>query len=116
MFARILVQKDWAAFDAMRKSSHAQKAAIAKNHEVSEGLLSEFKKLKNDPDKHMKLNGYMLKQGYLPSTSDSGETLYLPLTGDTESDKLPSNPVAGHKVHIVLNHKTGHVDAVSRYK
>lgn len=115
MFAKLLVQKDWAAFDAMRKNPAAQKAAIAKNHDVAQGLLKKFNEVKNDPDKFKKLNAHMAEQGYLPDTADNGDMLYLPLTGDTESDKLPSNPVAGHKVHIVLNHKTGHVDAVSRY-
>lgn len=115
MFAKIMVQKDWAAFDAMRKNPQAQKVAIAKNHEVAQGLLAKSNELKNDSDRAVKLNAHMLTQGYLPDVADNGDTLYLPLTGDPKSDKLPSNPVAGHKVHIVLNHKTGHVDAVSRY-
>ena len=115
MFAKIMVQKDWAAFDAMRKNPESQKAAIAKNHDVAQGLLAQSNKLKNDPEKKLKLNDYMLGQGYIPDAADNGETIYLPLTGDTKSNKLPANPVAGHKVHIVLNHKTGHVDAVSRY-
>lgn len=115
MFSKMMVQKDWAAFDAMRNSPEAQKAAITKNHEVAQSLLAQFHSLKNDPKKTVKLNDCMLTQGYIPDSTDKGETIYLPLTGNTGEGKISSNPVAGHKVHIVLNHKTGHVDAVSRY-
>jgi hypothetical protein len=110
-----LVRKDWAEFDKHRKDPVAQKSAVLRNHEVAEGLAHKFQEVKTSPTKHQALNAHMATQGYLHSHDDgSGNHVYIPLPGNPDGE-LPSNPVIGHKVHIVINHKTGHVDAVSRY-
>lgn len=119
-FARMLVTKDWAAYDALRRDKGRQSAAIQHNHDVASDLANMHNKLKDDPDKWMKLNSHMFKKGYMPQRgTNPDEHLYTPMDGNPTlpqgvNQGMKDNPVIGMPVHIVLNAKTGHADAVTR--
>jgi hypothetical protein len=116
-FAHIF--KKWSR-QAWQASAEARKSAVGRNHDVAEGLLTKMKQLKaNDPkgEHYAELNEHMIKQGYLPNGKDEkGNHVYVPFSGDEDTEHTPDNPVIGHKVHIEVNHKSGEVNAVSRYK
>ena|ERR1035437_9284621 len=121
-FARLLVSKDWASYDALRHNADRQDAAIKKNHDVAQSLADLHDKVKNDKDKYAKLNSHMMEHGYMPQHGGNhDEEMYAPMSGNPNLDKgvdegMKSNPVIGMPVHIVLNTKTGHTDAVTRIK
>lgn len=114
MFAHIF--KKWSR-EAWQASAEARRNAHMKNAAVAESLHHKFQEVKDSPDKFSQLNAHMIKHGYLQGGSDlEGNHIYMPMSGDTNTEATPTNPVIGHKVHITLNHNTGIVDAVSRYK
>lgn len=109
-----LITKKW-SLQAWQASAEARKAAVAKNHEVAEGVAMKMKEVGND--NHPEINKHMIKQGYIPEGFDGDNHMFRPITPDTEKPNAPpANPVLGHKVQIAINHKNGKVSAITHYE
>ena len=112
MFAHIF--KKWSR-EAWQASAEARRHAHMKNAAVAESLHTLYHQNKDMPNIHEILNAHMIKNGYMPTPMQNGVRIYMPHSGDTNTETTPTNPVIGHKVHIVLDTNNGSVDAVSRY-